>query len=239
MTRPSAVVVAALLLLTLTTACGVGPLANPITANPTVAAAATTLAHAAQTMQPALATIQSGVATLRPSAQALLATVQSGVQTAAPSAQILFQTAQAGVQTTLPAVVQTLAAAATPVGPDRYVQLAQASMTHPIARDGLPAGAWAATLVGTDDLRLTLPIGVASSPTATVQQGQQQLAQAVTALFDGAPELARVRLTGTLPDGPHQTEQPALSITVSRVAYADGNGTPATLGHWDVRPHLQ
>lgn len=228
MTRHTIAATVALLALSLTLACGVGPISNPIAANPTVAAAATSLANAQATLQPALATMQSGVATFQPTAQALFATLQSGVATAGPTAQSLLQTAQAGLQTALPAGAASHGAA-------RYVQIAQAGLTSSSRRDN----AWSATLVSAGELRLTMPLDAGASPAETVQQGQQHLAQAVKALFDGAPELARITAIGTLPDGQGGAEQEAISIAVGRAAYEDWNGAAPSLGSWQISPRLQ
>jgi hypothetical protein len=92
----------AALALALTLACGVGPISNPIAANPTVAAAATSLANAQATLQPAFATVQSGIATLQPTAQALLATAQSGIATFQPTGQAFLATAQAQLASAVP-----------------------------------------------------------------------------------------------------------------------------------------
>ena len=105
-------VFAAALVLCLTLACGVGPISNPITANPTVAAAATSLANAQATLGPALATVQSGVATFGPTAQAFIATAQSGIATFGPTAQSALQTAQAGVASAVVIGVSTATPAA-------------------------------------------------------------------------------------------------------------------------------
>lgn len=234
MTHRTVAAGAAALLLGLTLACGVGPISNPIAANPTVAAAATSLANAQATIQPAIATVQSGVATFQPTAQALLQTVQSGVATAGPSAVALLQTAQAGVQTALPALVQT-PGAAIQVGAERYVPIAQAGAGGPGSRPQ----AWGAELTGAGELRLTLPLDAGASTAETVQAGQQRLAQAVKALFDGAPELTRVAAVGTLPDGAGGAEQEAISIAVARVAYEDWSGAPPSLGSWQISPRLQ
>jgi hypothetical protein len=72
-----------------------------------------------------------------------------------------------------------------------------------------------------------------------VRLGKVAIAQVTEALFDNAPELTRVTVIGTTPDGPDGAELPAISIVVERAAFAQWDGAADNLGPWQVSERLQ
>jgi hypothetical protein len=120
----------------------------------------------------------------------------------------------------------------------KYLSLAQDGLITPIVRMGRPAGEWKALLIDAGDVQITMPLTV-GMPEETVRLGKMAIAQVTKALFDNAPELERVTVIGTTPDGPDGAELPAISIVVERAAFAQWDGTADTLGPWQVSGQLQ
>lgn len=119
-----------------------------------------------------------------------------------------------------------------------YLSLAQGGLVTPIVRPGLPAGEWKAAVLLPGDVQITMPISI-GTPAQTVRLGKLAIAQVTKALFDGAPELERVNVIGTTPDGADGAELPAISIVVERAAFAQWDGTAESLGPWQVSQRLQ
>lgn len=123
---------------------------------------------------------------------------------------------------------------------DRYLQLARAGMTIPVTRDTPPPpDAWSASWIQEGDVSLKMPLTVGLSNDQTVRQGKRMMAQVVAALFTQAPELQRVNVIGTLPDGVDGAELPAISIVVMREGFAAWDGVAENLPGWQVSPRLK
>jgi hypothetical protein len=125
----------------------------------------------------------------------------------------------------------------------KYFSLAQGGLAIPIQRPGLRMGllpdAWKVDLLALDDVQITMPLSVGTTNEQTVRLGKVAIGQVTKALFDNAPELERVSVIGTTPDGPDGAELPAISIVVERAAFAQWDGTADTLGPWQVSERLQ
>lgn len=120
----------------------------------------------------------------------------------------------------------------------RYLQYAREGAI-PVVRPGLPAGEWKSLLVDRGAVSITFPLTVGTSNEQIVRLGKTQAQGIVKRLFDAAPELMSVNVIGTLPDGANQAELAAISIVVTRDALATWDGTPDTLGEWNVSPRLR
>lgn len=152
----------------------------------------------------------------------------------------------AAVAPTAPPAVPTTAPTAIPT-PDspaaRYVAIAQAGVTIRSVRPGdMPKGEWKADVVDTGkgpEITLTMPVGIGLSTAQMLRQAKRQVAQAVKALFDADPAVARVSVTGTLPDGANNTELGAVSIFVERDRFARWDGIAENLGSWRIPPRYQ
>jgi hypothetical protein len=124
----------------------------------------------------------------------------------------------------------------------KYLSLAQGGLATPIQRPGLRMGllpdAWKVELLAPEEMQVTMPLSV-GTPEQTVRLGKVAIAQVTEALFDNAPELTRVTVIGTTPDGPDGAELPAISIVVERAAFAQWDGAADNLGPWQVSERLQ
>lgn len=145
-----------------------------------------------------------------------------------------------------PAPSATIAPSPTPAAPTatlepaaRYLALAQAGLVTPIVRPGLPAGEWKASSFLPGEVQITMPLSVGGDNAQTVRLGKILIAQVVKALFDGAPELARVNVIGTTPGNAAQGELAGISTVVEREAFARWDGTAETLGPWQVSGRLK
>lgn len=153
--------------------------------------------------------------------------------------------------TPVPIPVPTAAPAPTPIPatptPDspeaRYIAIAQAGVTIPSVRTAdMPKGEWKADVVDNGsgpEITLTMPVGIGLSNEQLVRQAKRQIAQAVKALFDSDPKIARVSVTGTLPDGADGAELGVALIFVERAAYAAWDGLPDHLGNWRIAARYQ
>lgn len=125
----------------------------------------------------------------------------------------------------------------------KYFSLAQGGLAIPIQRPGVRMGllpdAWKVDLLALDDVQITMPLSVGATNEQTVRLGKVAIGQVTKALFDNAPELERVSVIGTTPDGPDGAESPAISIVVERAAFAQWDGTADNLGPWQVSGRLQ
>lgn len=142
--------------------------------------------------------------------------------------------------TAAPAPTATPVATETPAA--RYVRLAKAGATLPIVRAGKPKGEWKADVTNTGngpEVTLTMPVSVGFDSAQTVRQAKRHIAQVVKAIFDGDPAVARITVTGTTPDAADGSEQAAVSIFITRDAFAAWNGTAETLGDWRIAPRYQ
>lgn len=176
-----------------------------------------------QSAAPAMATIVAIAATDPPAATAAPTNVPQPTDTPQP--------------TNTPAP-----AAATETAETRYVRIAQAGATIPIARVNLPKGEWKAELLNAGEgpeVTLTMPVSVGLSNEQTVRQAKRHLSQVVKALFDGDPALVRVTAIGTTPDAADGSELPAVSIFVTRAAFAQWDGTAENLGEWRISPRYK
>jgi hypothetical protein len=120
----------------------------------------------------------------------------------------------------------------------RYLRIAQDGAT-PVVRSGLPQGEWKSTLVDINAVQITYPLTVGTSNEQIVWLGRVQGQGIIKRLFDAAPELMSVNTVGTLPDGSNGTELAAISIVVKREALKTWDGTPDTIGEWNVSPRLR
>lgn len=147
----------------------------------------------------------------------------------------------------------TIAAEATPAPakpaptPDtpaaRYITIAQAGVTIRTVRTaGMPSGEWKADVIDNGsgpEVTLTMPVSIGLDTAQTLRQAKRQIAQAVKAIFDADPTVARVSVIGTLPDGANSTELGAVSIFIERADYARWDGTAENLGRWRIPPRYQ
>lgn len=166
--------------------------------------------------------------TIRPAAPAPAATIAAVPATAAPE----------------PTSEPTVAPAPTPDSPAaRYIAIAQAGVTTPSVRPAdMPKGEWKADVVDLGkgpEVTMTMPVGIGLSTAQMLRQAKRQIAQAVKAVFDADPAVARVSVTGTLPDGANNTELGAVSIFVERASYARWDGIAENLGSWRIPPRYQ
>ncbi len=145
-----------------------------------------------------------------------------------------------GEPTPAPAT-ETAPAADTPAA--RYIAIAQSGVTIPAVRTAdMPKGEWKADVVDVGngpEVTLTMPVGVGLSTAQMLRQAKRQVAQAVKAIFDADPAVARVSVTGTLPDGAGNTELGAVSIFVDRASYTRWDGIAENLGNWRIPPRYQ
>lgn len=177
--------------------------------------------------------------------------VEVVASTEAPTAQPTADPTQPPPDTPVPMPIPTDVPAPTPVPvtptPDspeaRYVAIAQAGVTIPSVRTaGMSKGEWKADVVDIGkgpEITLTMPVGIGLSTAQMLRQAKRQIAQAVKALFDSDPKIARVSVTGTLPDGSDGSELGAASIFVERAAYTAWDGLPENLGNWRIPPRYQ
>lgn len=125
----------------------------------------------------------------------------------------------------------------------RYIAIAQAGVTIPAVRPGdMPKGEWKADVVDLGkgpEVTMTMPVGIGLSTAQMLRQAKRQVAQAIKAIFDADSSVARVSVTGTLPDGANNTELGAVSIFVTRVTYTRWDGIAENLGDWRIPPRYQ
>lgn len=161
--------------------------------------------------------------------RSLRLTAEAASPTVAPTSTI--EPTAAPVLTETPAATQT--------AEDHYLTIAQTGAL-PTVRPGMPKGAWTAraqNLGQGPEVRIEFPMTIGLSNEQTVRQAKRQGAGIMKRLFDADPALARVNIIGTLPDGPNQAEQPAVSILIERAAYAAWDGSAESLP-WNVSPRL-
>jgi hypothetical protein len=173
-------------------------------------------------------------------------TVEVDVPTIVPSPAPTAEATPAPAATEAPVLTETpepaptaLPASPTPDSPEaRYITIAQAGVTIPSVRTAdMPKGEWKADVVDNGngpEITMTMPVGIGLSKEQLLRQAKRQIAQAVKALFDSDPKIARVSVTGTLPDGANNTELGVALIFVERATYTTWDGTPDNLGNWRV-----
>lgn len=184
----------------------------------------------------------------RPAAGGVPTTLAAAaVPTTAPEPTAVPEPTIAPEPTTAPeptiAAVPSTAAPTADTPAARYIAIAQAGVTIRSVRPGdMPKGAWKADVVDIGngpEVTMTMPVGIGLSTAQMLRQAKRQVAQAVKAVFDADPAVARVTVTGTLPDGSDKSELGAVSIFVTRAAYTRWDGTAENLGDWRIPPRYR
>jgi hypothetical protein len=151
-------------------------------------------------------------------------------------AAIIATEAPAATKSADPTVAPTMAETAD----DHYLSIAR-SGALPTVRGDAPKGAWVAKaqdLGQGPEVRIEFPMTIGFSAEQTTRQAKLQGAGIIKRLFDADPALMRVNVIGTLPDGPDNAEQAAVSIVIERAVYAAWDGNYESLS-WNVSQRLK